>query len=130
MRLDHLLSTENIILVPGMVSRGSSLRVPGVLAWKDRCASFSGGGYGHAVGFPGRHGLLVWGLAFGCPPWVPSRVFRVGVCGVAWWFENWRVDASGPRGRPCGVAGRGLLVLMYFDRVPFVGGLVVCLIVL
>ena len=26
--------------------------------------------------------------------------------------------------------GCGLLVLMYFDRVPFVGGLVVCLIVL
>ena len=94
MRLDHLLSTENIILVPGMVSRGSSLRVPGVLAWNGRCAPF-GGGYGHAVGFPGRHGprrgvgVQVPAVA-GCP-----RVGLVG-CGVAWWFENWIVDASGP----------------------------------
>ena len=99
MRLDHLLSTENIILVPGMVSRGSSLRVPGVLAWNGRCAP-SGAGMGMLLGSLAATALLVGGLAFGCPPWVPSRVFRVGVCGVAWWFENWRVDASGPRGRP------------------------------
>ena len=53
------------------------------------------GGYGHAVGFPGRHGprrgvgVQVPAVA-GCP-----RVGLVGR-GVAWWFENWIVDASGP----------------------------------
>lgn len=129
MRLDHLLSTENFIVCLAWFPGFSPWGV-GRAGVEGSLRLLFGGGYGHAVGFPGRHGLLVWGLAFGCPPWVPSRVFRVGVCGVAWWFENWRVDASGPRGRPCGVAGRGLLVLMYFDRVPFVGGLVVCLIVL
>ena len=94
MRLDHLLSTENIILVPGMVSRGSSLRVPGVLAWNGRCAPF-GAGTGMLLGSlaataPGG------GSAYRCPPWpVASLVGLVG-CGVAWWFENWIVDASGP----------------------------------
>ena len=74
-----------------------------MLAWKDRCASLVGAGMGMLLGSLAATALLVWGgLAFGCPPWVPSRVFRVGVCGVAWWFENWRVDASGPRGRPFG----------------------------
>ena len=94
MRLDHLLSTENIILVPGMVSRGSSLRVPGVLAWNGRCAPF-GAGTGMLLGSlaptaPRRGvGVQVPAVA-GCP-----RVGLVG-CGVAWWFENWIVDASGP----------------------------------
>ena len=83
MRLDHLLSTENIILVPGMVSRGSSLRVPGVLAWNGRCAP-SGAGMGMLLGSLAATALLVGGLAFGCPPWVPVRLSPGGGvwCGV------------------------------------------------
>ena len=100
MRLDHLLSTENIILVPGMVSRGSSLRVPGVLAWNGRCAP-SGAGMGMLLGSLAATALLVLGgWRSGARHGFLSGCRRVGVCGVAWWFENWRVDASGPRGRP------------------------------
>ena len=81
MRLDHLLSTENIILVPGMVSRGSSLRVPGVLAWNGRCAPF-GAGTGMLLGSlaataPGG------GLAYRCPPWPAVPVW-------GWLVVVWR----------------------------------------
>ena len=106
------------------------MRVPGVLAWKDRCASFSGAGMGMLLGSlaataslcggwrsGARHGFLPGCSGWGCVVWRGG--LRTGE-----WTRADRVAA------PFGVAGRGLLVLMYFDRVPFVGGLVVCLIVL
>ena len=64
-----------------------------------------------------RHGFLPGCSGWGCVVWRGG--LRTGE-----WTRADRVAA------PVGVAGRGLLVLMYFDRVPFVGGLVVCLIVL
>ena len=76
MRLDHLLSTENIILVPGMVSQGLSLRVPGVLAWNGRCAP-SGAGTG----------MLLGSLAATAPGggWrTGARRGRLSPCGVGW----------------------------------------------
>ena len=81
MRLDHLLSTENIILVPGMVPRGSSLRVPGVLAWNGRCVP-SGAGMGMLLGSlaataPGG------GWRTGCPPWPAVPVW-------GWLVVVWR----------------------------------------
>ena len=83
MRLDHLLSTENIILVPGMVSRGSSLRVPGVLAWNGRCAPF-GAGMGMLLGSLAATALLVGGVGV--------RVPAMGSCPVVagWGCVVWR----------------------------------------
>ena len=63
------------------------------------------------------HGFLP-----GCSGW--GRVVWRGGLRTGEWTRADRVAA------PCGVACCGLLVLMYFDRVPFDGGLVVCLIVL
>ena len=73
-----------------------------MLAWKDRCASLVGAGMGMLLGSLAATGLLVGGWRSGARHGFLSGCRRVGVCGVAWWFENWRVDASGPRGRPFG----------------------------
>ena len=99
MRLDHLLSTENV-LSAWHGSRGFLPGVSGVLAWKDRCVPVVGAGMGMLLGSLAATALLVGGWRSGARHGFLSGCRRVGVCGVAWWFENWRVDASGPRGRP------------------------------
>ena len=83
MRLDHLLSTENCFVawhgawgfVPG---------VPGVLAWKDRCASLVVAGMGMLLGSLAATALLVWGVgvrvpAMGSFPGVPGWGVWCGV---------------------------------------------------
>ena len=83
MRLDHLLSTENV-LSAWHGSRGFPPGVSGVLAWKDRCVPVVGAGMGMLLGSLAATALLVGGLAFGCPPWVPVRLSPGGGvwCGV------------------------------------------------
>ena len=81
-------------------SRGFPPGVSGVLAWKDRCVPVVGAGMGMLLGSLAATALLVGGWRSGARHGFLSGCRRVGVCGVAWWFENWRVDASGPRGRP------------------------------
>lgn len=83
MRLDHLLSTENLIECLAWFP-GFSPGVSGVLAWKDRCVPVVGAGMGMLLGSLAATALLVGGLAFGCPPWVPVRLSPGGGvwCGV------------------------------------------------
>ena len=93
-----------------------------MLAWKDRCA-LSGAGMGMLLGSLTATALPVWGVGVR----VPAMGSFPGVAGlgcVVWrgglrtgeWTRADRVAA------PCvGVACCGLLVLMYFDRVPVLG---------
>ena len=58
--------------------------MPGVLAWKDRCASLVGAGMGMLLGSLAATGLLVWGVgvrvpAMGSFPGVPGRGVWCGV---------------------------------------------------
>ena len=83
MRLDHLLSTENLIVClawfPGFVPWGVGRA--GVEGSLRPCC---GGGYGHAVGFPGRHGPPCRGVGV--------RVPAMGSCPVVagWGCVVWR----------------------------------------
>lgn len=63
-----------------------------------------------------------WGLAPGRPPWfvVPC----VGVVALVW-RGGLRTGEWTRAGHAAVCGGCGLLVLMYFDRVPCFGGLVV-----
>ena len=65
MRLDHLLSTENV-LSAWHGSRGFLPGVSGVLAWKDRCA-LSGAGMGMLLGSLTATALPVWGVGVRVP---------------------------------------------------------------
>ena len=67
-----------------MVTGGFPPGVSGVLAWKDRCVPVVGAGMGMLLGSLAATALLVGGLAFGCPPWVPVRLSPGGGvwCGV------------------------------------------------
>ena len=83
MRLDHLLSTENLIVCLAWF--------PGFSPWGVGRAGVEGllrllevAGMGMLLGSLAATALLVWGLAFGCPPWVPVRLSPGGGvwCGV------------------------------------------------
>ena len=102
-------------------SRGLFPGVSGVLAWKDRCVPVVGAGMGMLLGSlaataslcggwrsGARHGFLPGCSGWGCVVWRGG--LRTGE-----WTRADRVAAF------FGVAGCGLLVLMYFDRVPVLG---------
>ena len=103
-------------MVPGVFPRGVGRA--GVEGSLRPC----GGGYGHAVGFPGRHGPCLTGVGVRVPAMGSCPVVAGWGC-VVWrgglrtgeWTRADRVAAL------FGVACCGLLVLMYFDRVPVLG---------
>ena len=83
MRLDHLLSTENV-LSAWHGSRGFLPGVSGVLAWKDRCVPVVGAGMGMLLGSLAATALLVGGVGV--------RVPAMGSCPVVagWGCVVWR----------------------------------------
>ena len=93
-----------------------------MLAWKDRCVPVVGAGMGMLLGSLAATALLVLGVGVRVPAMGSCPVVSGWGC-VVWrgglrtgeWTRADRVAAL------VGVAGCGLLVLMYFDRVPVLG---------
>ena len=109
MRLDHLLSTENIqaTVSVAVVWPSGPGRFPGVPCGRAgveeigglACPSLRMGGSGMGMLLGSRTAMApVRGLAFRFPwPMAWRPLAGVGrVAGVWWWFENWIVDASEP----------------------------------